>query len=636
MSLPQDPQGWWEEVQTAERATAARLSSWDELVGKYVGPFYERSSDNSSEHYDPENHAYEMVRFYMPQLAWSNPRVRVKSRLYGADRAALKIQHVVNQWVQDHYYGEFLLGPVADSLFGYGVTLTERVESDWLELGEGKPAMTVKKSRISPRRYFSDPLVVDRDEERFRGHFWVMDKDAAIEMAEEGQDEGWDPEIVRNLVTGVDTDRLHRPKQWRDRVDREEIVFCDIWDREDQRGKKEDGYNGSLVTLAVGQGDGGESYAEFPRETQAAFCPPWGPYTLYDIYPVPDRTGRLAPLVATTAQVRDWNRHARGVSDSAARYKRLILVDSENPDLVEQVRDEQHDEVIPVAGLEKDSVIGQEVGGISEQNLVYLQVAKERVERVSGMSEAQRGQVQGQATATEAAIAAAAGDLGTEFVKLQIQRAVRRDLLAIAWYLNHDDEFAQVLGPDAAEKVLPLDEEGQPLVEEKDDDGETVVDANGDPVMRPLEDGEMALVTGGDPEIPLEELALELEPMSMERTTNAQNQRRVMEAFQFSIQAAQAKLMIPGFDADSLAQAAGEAMNFPSLGEVIAGVPSAETPEAQAAVQAMPSLEQALGGSVAAGGNAPGGGKSNGTYKPAMDLVGRQTGRQASQDIGRS
>jgi hypothetical protein len=593
--------GIWEEVHVAELDTKTRLRSWDDLVGKYVGPFFERNSADSEVRYDPENHAYEVVRFYLPQLVYSNPRVRCKSRMFGADRASLKFQHTVNQWVADRYYGEFLLMPIADSLFGYGATLMTREPHPFLKLSSGQPAMTVAKSRLSPHAFFSDPLATDREVSRYRGHFYARDKDEALEYAREHQQEGWNPDVISGMPTGTEMERLHRPGQWRERLDREELMFCEVWVPEVELGEPDDGYNGALYTLAVGVGDNGEAYAEFPRDPQPYFGPRWGPYTLFDIFPVPDRSARLAPLVATEGQARDWNRHARGVSNSAARYKRLILVDSDNPDLVEQVRDESHDEVIPVAGLEKDAVIPLEVGGITEQNIAYLEICKERVERVSGMSEAQRGQVEGSATATEAAIAAAAGDLGTEFVKLQIQRAVRRDLLGVAWHVNYDDEFRQALGPDAAEEL------GIQLAE-----------------------GDIPVLEGGDPEVPFEELALELEPMSMERVTNAQNQRRLFEAFNMGLQLAQTKLTIPGFDADGFANAIGEAMNFPGLGEYIAGVPTAGTPEAQEAMQYMSPQAEALGGSLGIGSR---NGGRKGTYGAAREMVGRQTGRQAMTDM---
>jgi hypothetical protein len=596
--------GIWEEIHVAEKDTKARLRSWDDLVGKYVGPFFERNSADSEVRYDPENHAYELLRFYAPQLIYSNPRTRVKTRMRGAEREALKFKYVVDQWVQDRYFGEFLLMPVADSLFGYGVTLMTRGQHPFLKLSKGRPAMTVEKSRLSPHAFFSDPLATDRESSRYQGHFYAIDKDAALERAREGEEDGWHPDVIEGMPTGTEMDRLHRPGQWREQLDREELMFAEVWVPEVELGDPDDGYNGALYTLAVGVGDNGEAYAEFPRDPQPYFGPRWGPYNLYDIFPVPDRSCRLAPLVATEGQVRDWNRHARGVSNSVARYKRLILVDSDNPNLVDQVRDESHDEVIPVAGLEKDAVIPLEIGGITEQNIAYLNIAKERVERVSGMSEAQRGQTGG-ATATEAAIAAAAGDLGTEFVKLQIQRAVRRDLLGVAWHVNYDDEFRQALSPEAAEEL------GVPLAE-----------------------GEIPVLEGGNPEIPFEELALELEPMSMERVTNAQNQRRMGEAFQATMSLAQAKMSIPGADWDSLANAWGEAMNFPALGDIIAGVPTAGTPDARQALQTMPRFADALGGSVGTSPMNNGGRRRpQGTYEAAQNLIGRQTGRQAMTDI---
>ena len=74
---------------------------------------------------------------------------------------------------------------------------------------------------------------------------------------------------------------------------------------------------------------------------------------------------------------------------------------------------------------------------------------------------------------------------------------------------------------------------------------------------------------GGDERVDFSELALEIEPMSTERTTQAMQQRRMMEVFQLVANVAQLVPQMPYVRWQELLNKMGDALNIPDLGNLI-------------------------------------------------------------------
>jgi hypothetical protein len=257
---------------------------------------------------------------------------------------------------------------------------------------------------------------------------------------------------------------------------------------------------------------------------------------MFGAYYVPDGPFPLSPIMATTGQVNELNDHVRSASASAARYKRLVLVDSKNKKLVQDVKSQPHDFVVPVEGLDKDAVVQLELGGITNQQVSYIQMARERLDRNSGIHDAMRGNVTGNATATEVSIAEGSSTIRLAYIKNQFQEAVRKSLKAVGWYLHNDDRVSFPLGADAA---------ASSGVEEP------------------------WFVGGSSPDSPYSDLELEIESYSMERTTEALQQRRAMEAFQIIANVASAMPQMPFVNWNSLLDKMGDALNMPDLSGLV-------------------------------------------------------------------
>lgn len=531
------------EIEHGVRERDKKLNVFKQQVMGYVGPYFE--SDEADEEYNPENHVYEFLSFTVPQLAYNNPRFSMKSRVYGTDKDVNLMRWWVDTWSQDTAFGELLIPSAHDFCFNFAAGVTTRENHPFLKLETGLPAKTCKFKRLSQRHYVRDPGALTMSEARWEAHEWHMDKEDLIRMAESQPDAGWDLEVIKSLPEYQDADASS--KHSNKVPDRKQVRCYSFWvkdavmeDAEALGFTQEEGFHGVYFTLAAYKEDGA-STMEFIREPYPFYGPAEGPYSFGWAYYVPDDAYGLSPLVAVEGQVRDLNVQARAMIRRSVNRKRPVFVDEMVEDSIAQkLQDAVDDEVIGIAGFDSSKISGQEIGGITDQDLSLNQITRERLERVSGLSEQQRGIAGNADSATEAAIAKEGGDLRMEWNKVQFQRFVRSPARIVAWYAHNDNEMRMVLPPEAAMEI-----------------------------GIPVPPGEYLIVEGGSPSMPFELMGLEVEPMSMERTSTASNQRRATEMFGLVTQIAQLIPTMPWVRWGDLLDQMGDAYNVPRMGELI-------------------------------------------------------------------
>ena len=538
--LDLSPGNLYNEVQVAEEFRDKHLSSLDDLVEQYIGPAY--TGNLSEDNYLPENHVYEFLSLTVPRLIYDNPRVHVKTRRPVSQRGvAMAIEHGVNRWCRDTDAKETLQRLAYDMLLGFGVCITlEEPIKGYDVIDPGGPHWPALH-RLSPSRWFMDPLASSIQDARFCGHRMIRDKDDLL--VEASVDPSWNKNVIEDLSASADVDDTRGGNTPRS-PDRNEIVCYEIWVPEkflDDAPGPDLGFNGTIYTMAVSNAgdDDSENRADYIRKPRPYYGPPSGPYTLFGAYIVPDSPYPLSPIVATQPQVMELNEHVRAATTSAAQYKKLVLVDAKNKKLVQDIKNQPDNFVVPVDGIDRDSVVPIELGGITNQQLTYMQVCRDRLDRNSGMQDAQRGVVTGDATATEVQVAEASGSLRFAYVHRQYQDAVRKVMKSAAWYLYHDERITFPLGIEAAEDMG---------------------------VPEPIFMGGMHNMSTG---ASFQDLELEIDTYSMQRANEPLLQRKAMEAFNLVVQAAQVMQTTPFLDWDSLLKKLGDAMNIPELGELI-------------------------------------------------------------------
>tara|TARA_R100000808_G_scaffold22508_1_gene48983 strand:+ start:7023 stop:8747 length:1725 start_codon:yes stop_codon:yes gene_type:complete len=532
------PGNLYEEIESAERYRDSHLEHYNDVIKDYVGPMF---GGVSIDDFSPENHVYEYLSLTVPRLIHDNPRVRVTTRRpVSQGNEAAAIEHGLNRWTNDTNVKDVLQRVAFDTLLAYGVLMTAQAPMPGYDPRSNFGKYWPNCYRISPKRFVIDPLALSFNEARFMGHMWVRDREDLLEEAK--TDPTWNAESIEMLTNEGSIDHMtNEESRQRDTPERNEVTVFDIWVPEIQLKESpgpEYGFHGTIYTVAVGTsyGERDPDKADFIRDPRPYYGPPSGPYTMFGAYYVPDGPYPLSPIMATTGQVNELNDHVRSASASAARYKRLVLVDAKNKKLVQDVKSQPHDFVVPVEGIDKDAVVQLELGGITNQQVSYIQMARERLDRNSGIHDAMRGNVTGNATATEVSIAEGSSTIRLAYLKNQFEEAVRQVLKSVGWYLHNDDRVSFPLGADAAAALG---------------------------VAEPW------FVGGSSPDSPYSDLELEIESYSMERTTESLQQRRAMEAFQIIANVASAMPQMPYVNWNSLLDKMGDALNMPDLSGLV-------------------------------------------------------------------
>ena len=627
-----EPENLYSEIQSAERYRDEHLRSYDRRRRRYFGPSY---SGDDVTGYEPENHEFEYVSLLLPKTVFDNPRVKVSSTRMGPIQdIASAVQAGMNRWIRDVKLRKALVRVGLDTFMCWGATVVRMEPDRDRKAPEWSPASLPYRpvvERISPKRIFWDPMALDVSEARFIGHVWVRDKDDLEKLAKEHPEDGWEMDAIKGLASDSGTDKLQRDPAMRGPT-RNEIVCYEIYvpnyQIEGEPGP-EDGFNGALFTLAVGGSRDGNSKACCIRKPRMYYGPAEGPYTLYGIYPVPDETAPLAPTVAIQAQVETLNMHAKAVMKAASQRKRIAFVARAEPDLQKKVKRAEDGDVVPVNTEELNNNLKEiELGGVTPAALNALQIERERRDRISGMSDAMRGNVAGAGTATENAIAAEASTARMAFIKQQFTDCVTDMLRKVAWYMYHDDRI-----------VFPVGDEIQ------NQSQEMMMAAMGGPVgasmpqppmvgMPPQKDAapsEDRFISKGEPwyqgGVPDEmsgysfkDLDLDIEPYSMERTSEMQQQRRMMELVQIVTQILPAAMQAP-VDLQAMMNAVANMANVPELARIVdikaaKQLQAAMLKGAVTAVSSPPAkLEKDVGGSPA-GPVQPGGSPPKSKYTP--------------------
>lgn len=565
------PENLYEEIQAAENLRDEHLETYSQLVSQFVGSSYRDMSSGEGD--APENHVYEYISLTIPRLIHDNPRVKVTTRRPVSQRmTATALQHGLNRWAKGTNIRHPLMMAGYDMLLNYGVMMTVQETQPGYDEADPDSPQWPRCYRISPKRFIVDPLALSFEQARFVGHVWIRDREDLLEEAKE--DDSWNTEFIESMTDDVDVetyrDSLGGKKE---APSRKEILGYEIWvpevQHDDDLGPME-GFNGTIYTLSMAQGTGDEIHVDYLRDPRPYYGPPSGPYTMFGAYCVPDNSFPLSPLVAVSGQSDDLNEHVIAAQRAAAQYKRMVFVDAKNKKLAQDVASSPDNFVVPVENLDRDSIVPVELGGVTQQMIGYIQMARERLDRNSGVQDAQRGVVTGDATATEVQIAEASGSLRFAYIRRQFVDAVDDIVQKAAWFMYHDDRVVFPIGIEAAEEM------GVP-----------------EPFWR---GGMQTLMTGER----FEDLEMEVEAYSMEKTNESLVQKRAMETLQIVTQSAPMMMQMPFLDWDALLKMVGDSMNMPELGELINKQGMQEFIQAQQEAQAAQQVDVAGGESSVA------------------------------------
>lgn len=536
------------EVESAEKFRDAHLSSLRSMIEKYHGPAYrDDRSDFSND--DPENFSHEYVSLVLPRIIHDNPKFRVRLADPIIDLIlGRRMQIAINRWVRITKVRKTLERIATDMLFSYGVALTVSEPRPEVRQIGGKEPYLPRVYRISPERFFIDPAATDIEDARYMGHCYAIDKEDLL--AKSVDDPSWDSDAISAIADNTDLEDS-RDDTGRNIENRKELGVYEIWvpEIDDSIAELVDQLfgksmvNGTIYTIVKSGGINGK-FEGFIRKPIPFFGPASGPYTMFGVYTVPDDPYPLSPLVAIQSQITDLNSCLTSMRSSAAAYKRLVMVDSRNHKLAQDIKDKPHDYIVLSESLDKERVVNLEIGGITSQQVNYSQIAQDRLDRVSGIHDAMRGSIGNGATATEVAVAESSATMRMSHLKRQFQEAIDDLGRSVCWYMWHDDRIFLPLGKEGVEQLLEAD----------------------------------PIFTGGVRISGWEDLEVSVDAYSMERVSEALVQKRAMDLLQITSTVAQSAMMLPNVKWKELLSVVGDALNVPHLADMI-DVPSMNQPQ---------------------------------------------------------
>lgn len=555
-----DPASLWHEIREAEDQNTHYIGAdYDTENQRYAGPGYRKDWNVEP---DPENHSFEWYSLFAPLLLSGNPRVKTRSRKQGTFQdLARAMEMALNRNIRDTEMRE-----LNEKLF-YDFGQREAIAITYPEPGEfwteiGDIVYRPVSSRISPKDFLSDAVSIERSKDRWRGHKVIRDKKSILKQAEEHPEQEWNLHLLEGI--GEDAfDKTSRDKKVN--VRRGEVVYVEIWvpehqldEAKDSKGRtfkptREKGFNGTIFTLPMNDVQTNPTTRErgapdrYLRAPRPFYGPAEGPYTIIGAYIVPNMTRSLSPLAATRAQQDELNEHRNAGSRAMSMYKKGIAVDSTaGNDLEEKIVNFQDQGVFSLEGVEE---IGRhiapiEVGGLTQQALLHLQFLRDSLDRNSGISDAQRGNVSTDTTATAIATANQSSSRRAGYLAMKFIKGLESILMKEAWYMLYDERFKKNLGPESANQFA--DEEGN-LIQV--------------PVL---------YQGGGDPKEMLhEDFELEIDLYSVSQTSEEMERLKSQERLNLAVTVLPMIAQVPWFDWETWLQEEGSRSGDYMLGSLV-------------------------------------------------------------------
>ena len=425
------------EVIEAEQFRDKFLTHHADRVNSYTSSKFrsDRGSDSLA------NHGFEYVSLTTPKLVYANPRYNATPQGMDADpNLGPALKETLNTRARATKLRRTLDLAAVDMQFLWSVLLTRRGDDP---RADGYASRWPIAERISQYRFVMDPLCLSYGCRRYAGHLSIYHLEDVKRMAEEDQAAGWNLGGAEKYAQSTAGKRGRTNDGSGGPSDRKEVCVWDLWVPGAVYGDGDEfgphnGYNGVVYSLFAGS-DPGEVSDEYASNPRPYYGPPWGPYSLCGAYIVPDVPYPMSPLAATHVQAGELNKYALAANASASGYKRLIICG--NVEHANKIINQKHDYIVVVPGMTREQMEIVELGGITSQMVDHQGMSRGHLDRAAGMSDAKRGEVNGDATATENAIADASSETRVGYLAQKFSDMVIQDAETAAWYMTRDQGF---------------------------------------------------------------------------------------------------------------------------------------------------------------------------------------------------
>lgn len=581
--LSTQPNDLAQEVRAAVERLEKMRPLWEELLRLYHGRAW--GGDDEAE-LVYQRHVYEYVSLLLPKLVTHNPRFSLSTTRGGRQAVVTRaLERGLNHWAVSSKLHESLEEIALDTLLLMGCAYIEEVPTDKLRVpsavrermkgshrkSKGAPHPEdmdkphwPRVRRLQPFRYFWDLSAPSEDQVRFSGHKVTEDKNDLIARAKaEGSD--WDLKAIESLNATEDHRELGHSPSRQQVPNRKQVTYYVVWipDARIEGKDPEDDEHGVIYTIATEVSKAGDVSGKFLRKPYYFYGPSEGPYVRCGALRVPESTIPLSSPVAIMDSMDVLGRVHSAIVKRIERYKRGLLYDLHDVRDMERIRDSQDDDLIGITEFQGNAT-SFETGGATAQDLEHHAWLRERLESASGMDDVQRGNVTGQGTATEVALAAEGSSERTGFLISKWRQFVAECAMRVAWYAAHDDRIVF---------TYRVDEDQREAVAEEAKDAGMMTGDEAEHFMRygsmVFEGGDFASGSEHEDELSFGDLAFDVEPYSMQRRDQRSMKMDTVEALNLLATFGAAATQGVPLDLGKVAQILADRYAMPELEEVV-------------------------------------------------------------------
>lgn len=439
MALDTSISGLLDEIRYAKSHRDKFTMTLKEDLKNFVGVGYKDGFGRNN----PENHALEWFGQLRAECLMGNPRFRFVTDTPGdAQVRAQAYSYAVTNWSKQTRMRNLNERLLMNYGFRRAVCLVTSAPRPGFEESEDPPFWPAAYS-IGIRHFLSDPAAFNIETSEWSAHLNIAMRSKLLDLAAD-KDSGWDTDALKNVGNQVVKDH---------RVDgnavpeRDEIAYWEVWCPNvvlPESDGPEKGYYGTIFTVIDNQPTG----VGWIRKPMPYYGSRAGPYVIAGDYIVPDEAYPMGHIPAVRGQAEFVNRTVRSRQRANEAYKQLVFVRG-NDDLPQKVKDGKDLYVFNYNGEDpRSNIVQVEIGGATQQHFAAEEAAHATLNRVSGLTQEVQGQPQGNIKATQAAIAAQAGQTRSSYNSAKFRDFIAEIGKRVGEYFARDHDIEQELPPE--------------------------------------------------------------------------------------------------------------------------------------------------------------------------------------------
>ena len=562
------------------------------------------------------NTVYEVIGYFSPQLVFQNPDINVESTVPGEPKyESLGLEYALDALAEQQSWAKLWSQATVDALAWKGVIMVTTEKTFAPRYAHGREIVTWDGSKmtveeddkfdqptmvyIDAHDFFTDSGVKRNEEARHMGHRWQEDH-ARLKAKAKASPDDWDVTAVEAMspdsaglvwlgqmfVPGVLDDEAKQSHEASNLAAKENhtALQLDLPEGEEPtelevEGAEDRKYHTGTIYTWAGK-EGGKDIRK-PRLYRGPSC---GPYVAFEGIQVPFSRERAPHLATVFPQIDNAARIDSGVLDAIDDQTTALFGTKEVMAALKKGPNNGLYEVGIAAEALQQSIVAHTVGGVTDQLMAAQQIGADSRDRTANISGTMNGAVTADTTATAETLADQSTDIRLGLIRNSVYEAVELCLFIAGWHVEH-----------APGSLTPVKEEvitkGFEMLREMGMDLPEGVEKSA-----ALEG--FAYYTGGnalkaESRHAFDAKTIKITPMSMERVSEGLQQKRALQAFDFTLRLLEAGANFPGLDIKGIAEDFGMTFNIPGLGKHLPD--KAEAPEGQAEAQGQPQQPQEAG-----------------------------------------